>query len=316
MPEPHIRPGRDADAAGFIALIGACWAEYPDVVFDIDGEVPELRALASYYAEKGGTLWAAEAKGGEIVGMVATVPVSGKPEEPAWEIARMYVLRPWRGSGLAHRLLDTAEAHARTHGARHSVLWSDTRFRAAHRFYEKRSYVRTGFLRALDDLSHTLEFGFAKPLAGIVARPLSAASAASAARNLASILCASAPREPVSEAKSAAHWRKVAAEIAAGMRILIAAWNEGVIAGSVEIALPPPEAGPALLEHFMVAAGSRAPDIGRALLKVVEVAAQGAGRRTLVAMVRVGDAAEDLLREDGWKAGMPAPLGLWWRAFT
>ena len=24
-----IRPGRDADAAGFIALIGACWGEIP-----------------------------------------------------------------------------------------------------------------------------------------------------------------------------------------------------------------------------------------------------------------------------------------------
>ena len=26
-----IRAGRDDDAAGFIALIGACWAEYPSM---------------------------------------------------------------------------------------------------------------------------------------------------------------------------------------------------------------------------------------------------------------------------------------------
>ena len=68
-----IRPGRDADADGFIALIGACWAEYPGIVLDVDGEMPELRALAAYYTGKGGALWAAEADG-RVVGMVATAP--------------------------------------------------------------------------------------------------------------------------------------------------------------------------------------------------------------------------------------------------
>ena len=33
-----LRPARDGDAAGFIALIGACWAEYPGCVLDVDGE--------------------------------------------------------------------------------------------------------------------------------------------------------------------------------------------------------------------------------------------------------------------------------------
>ena len=43
---PHIdiRPGRDSDADGFIALIGACWESYPGIVLDVDGEMPELRA--------------------------------------------------------------------------------------------------------------------------------------------------------------------------------------------------------------------------------------------------------------------------------
>ncbi|MDE2008069.1 MAG: GNAT family N-acetyltransferase, partial [Rhodospirillales bacterium] len=64
---PPLRPGRDADADGLIALIGACWGEYPGIVLDVDGEVPELRALASYFADTGGALWVAEA-GGTIVG--------------------------------------------------------------------------------------------------------------------------------------------------------------------------------------------------------------------------------------------------------
>jgi hypothetical protein len=53
---PRLRPGRDADAEGFIALIGACWAAYPGCVLDVDGEVPELRALATHFAGQGGAL--------------------------------------------------------------------------------------------------------------------------------------------------------------------------------------------------------------------------------------------------------------------
>ena len=66
------------------------------------------------------------------------------------------------------------------------MLWSDTRFDRAHRFYEKRSYVRQGPIRVLDDISNSLEFGYAKPVAGI--EVLDAAAAASAERRLAEIL--------------------------------------------------------------------------------------------------------------------------------
>jgi GNAT superfamily N-acetyltransferase len=157
-PVALLRAGRDADAEGFIALIGACWSEYPGIVFDVDGELPELRALASHYADKGGALWAAEVDG-DVVGMIAVAPLGDADE---WEIGRLYVLPAWRGSGLAHRLLDTAEAHARDARAGRLALWSDTRFDRAHRFYEKRGYRRDGPIRALSDKSNTLEFGYAK----------------------------------------------------------------------------------------------------------------------------------------------------------
>ena len=35
---------------------------------DVDGEMPEVRALAAYYAGRGGALWAAE-RDGAIAGM-------------------------------------------------------------------------------------------------------------------------------------------------------------------------------------------------------------------------------------------------------
>ena len=164
-PAPPIRPGRDEDADGFIALIARCWADYPGCVMDVDGEMPELRALAAYYAGQGGALWAAE-RDGAIAGMVAARPDA----DGAWEICRVYADPAMHGTGLGHRLLDATEAHARAHGARRLVLWSDTRFDRAHRFYETRGYVRAGGLRALDDLSNSLEYGYAKPLGACAVR--------------------------------------------------------------------------------------------------------------------------------------------------
>ncbi|MCS6920626.1 MAG: GNAT family N-acetyltransferase [Elioraea sp.] len=157
----QLRPGRDEDAEGFIALIGACWAEYPGCVLDVDGEVPELRALASHFGAKGGALWAAELEG-SIIGMVGIAP-AGLAE--VWELSRFYVAAPYRGTGLAAHLLALAEDHAVARGANRLVLWSDTRFTRSHRFYEKHGWRRTGQTRSLADLSATVEFRFEKAVA-------------------------------------------------------------------------------------------------------------------------------------------------------
>ncbi len=261
------------------------------MILDVDGEVPELRELASYYATKGGALWVAEDEGGAVVGMVAALPCD---EADPWEIARMYVARPFRGTGLAHRLLDGAEAHARAAGARRLRLWSDTRFRSAHRFYEKRSYVRVGPLRVLGDRSCSLEFGYAKPLAGIMAEALGAAATASAARVLGRL----APRPE-------AYWRTLAAEAAAGRSSLIVAWNEGVIVGSLELAIP--RTGPACLEQLLLAPDARGETIGAALLAAAERAAGNLGLPLLTAAVPDGAALQPLLIGAGWTLGGRIP---------
>lgn len=166
VPSATIRPGCDADAAGITALIGACWAEYPDIVLDVDGEMPELRALATYYQTKGGPLWVAEAAGG-IVGMIAARPHGDK----VWEMCQIYVLPDWHGGGLGHRLLDVAEAHALAAGATRLELWSDTRFRRAHRFYEKRGYKQAGPTRELNDRSNSIEFHYVLSIDGTEREP-------------------------------------------------------------------------------------------------------------------------------------------------
>lgn len=302
MANPIIRPGRDSDADPIIALIGACWSQYPGVLLDVDGEMPELRALASYYADKGGALWVAEA-GGTVVGMIATSPL----DAGAWEICRVYVLPDHHGGGLGHRLLDTAEAHAIAAGAQRLVLWSDTRFDRAHRFYEKRSYVRSGPIRVLDDISHSLEFAYAKPVNGI--ERLDAAAAASAVPRLAQILVACVEEgaavgflPPLAPETARGFWQSVAKQVAAGSCVLLAGWVNGVLAGTVSLVLAQAQNQPhrAEVEKLLVHPASRRRGLARKLMQRVEQEAVRAQRCLLVLDTQAGAPAETLYRALGW----------------
>jgi GNAT superfamily N-acetyltransferase len=307
-----LRPGRDADAAGFIALIEACWAEYPGCILDVDGELPELRALASWFDEARGALWVAE-RDGQLVGMVGTRPLR---EDEAWEICRMYVAGDARGSGLAQRLLDTAEAHAREAGAKRMVLWTDTRFARAHGFYEKRGYVRQGSIRILDDVSKSLEFRYAKPARGLIVEALDAAAAASAERRLAELLVACVAGggavpflPPLSPERARGVWQRVSSEVAQGKRVLLAAWLDGQLAGTVQLDLGTPENQPhrAALGLLLVDPAFRRQGIARALLQRADQAAWAHGRSLMTLETRDGDAGEALYRALGWQEGGRIP---------
>jgi GNAT superfamily N-acetyltransferase len=295
-----IRPGRDTDADAFIDLIGGCWAEYPGCVMDVDGENPELRALATYYAGKGGALWAAE-EAGRLIGMVATRPL----DDGAWEICRVYVARAARGTGLAHRLLDTAEAHARTQGAERLDLWSDTRFDAAHRFYEKRGYLRRGPVRVLGDLSNSIEFHYSRPVRGLAVEALDVAAAASAGSALSalSLACAAAGEGALTAEpqRIAAFWRRAASDVAAGERRLLIGWAEGEPCGVVllDLAMPPRQAHRAALALLLVHPGARRRGLGRRLLAAAEAEARRAGRELLTFEAPADGAGEAFARASG-----------------
>jgi GNAT superfamily N-acetyltransferase len=301
-----LRPARDEDSEGFIALIDACWSEYPNCILDVDAEVPELRALATYFAEAGGAFWTAEA-GGRVVGMAGTRPLH---QDSAWEICKVYVDAAHRGTGLAHRLLETAEAHARQAGAARLVLWTDTRFEAAHRFYEKRGYVRQGSIRILDDISKSLEFRYTKPLQGLVVEALDAAAAVSVERRLARLLvdCVADGasltfRAPLALAAAEAHWKRVSSDVALGKAVLLVAWQDGALAGAVMLLLDTPENQPhrADVAKLMVDPAARRHGVGRALMQRAEQAARGIGRRLLLLDTRRGTPAEALYRALGWR---------------
>ncbi|MGG5821523.1 GNAT family N-acetyltransferase [Falsiroseomonas sp. HW251] len=311
--KPILRPGRDEDSEGFISLIEGCWSEYPGCVMDVDGELPELRALATYFTQAGGALWAAEQEG-RIVGMAATRPMNPAAErqhdrDKAWEICKVYVAKLARGTGLAHALLGAAEDHARATGAERLVLWTDTRFETAHRFYEKRGFVRQGSIRILDDISKSLEFRYGKPLTGLVVEALDAAAAASAERRLAELLVGAVAQgaslewlPPLDAGVARAYWKRVSSDVALGKAVLLVAWLEGELVGTVQLGLDMPENAPHRTEVSKLLVDPRVArqGVGAALMRRVEQAARGIGRRLLVLDTRRGSAAEALYRELGW----------------
>jgi GNAT superfamily N-acetyltransferase len=297
-----IRPGRDTDGPAIIALIAACWSAYPGIRMDVDREMPELHALAGYYAGQGGTLWIAEADG-KVTGMIAVRPAG----QAVWEICRVYVDPVRHGSGLGHALLDQAERHAIAAGAERLTLWTDTRFDRAHRFYEKRSYVRQGPLRVLNDLSNSLEFHYAKPVNGVEA--LDIAAATSAETRLADILiaCVEAGASvsflpPLSRGKAKAFWHRVAAEVGTGKRVLLAAWRDGVMGGSGMLDLATPENQPhrAEVQKVLVHPAFRRCGLARQIMQALDQSAQTAGRTLLTLDTSAGDASEALYRALGW----------------
>jgi GNAT superfamily N-acetyltransferase len=302
-PASMLRAGRDEDADTYIRLIGDAWAEFPGIVFDVDGELPELRSLASHFAALDGALWLAE----DGSGMVATRPLR---EDQAWEIGRMYVAKAARGTGLAQHLLTTAEAHARAQGAERMILWTDTRFEAAHAFYEKAGYVRQGAIRLLDDLSRSLEFRYTKPCQGLVVEMLDAAAAASSERRLAEILIGCVAEgasvsflPPMPREKARAFWKRVSTEVAQNQRILLVAWLDGMLAGTVQLALESQENQPyrVEVEKLLVDPGLRRRGVGSALVHRAEQAAQRLGRRLMTLDTRGAAPGEALYRRLGWQ---------------
>jgi putative acetyltransferase len=157
---PPIRTARDDDAPGVIELIGSVFAEYPGVLFLVDEELPELRGIASWARDGGGEMWVAEREG-RIVGTCGYTRASAPG---GFELKKLYVAASERESGLGSALTSHVEKHIAERGAAFVDLWSDTRFVTAHRFYEKRGYVRGG-TRDLGDKSDTVEFYFRKELA-------------------------------------------------------------------------------------------------------------------------------------------------------
>lgn len=154
-----IRPGRDGDGPAMAALIATIFTEYEDCPF-VPEEFPELAAPASHYAARQGALWVAE-EAGQIVGCLALYETWQKG---VFALAKVYLGADRRGSGLAARLLEQAEAFAADRGGSRLTLWSDTRFASGHAFYRKHGFQQEAGVRQLHDVARTVEFRFSRPI--------------------------------------------------------------------------------------------------------------------------------------------------------
>lgn len=151
-----LREAADEDWWDVVALVSACWAEYPGCVMDAHGECPDLLEPASAYRQAGGEFWVVTDPCENVVAVAGWKPLASG----AVELERMYVSPRWRRHGVASFLAEKVESVAAERSALSVELWSDTRFETAHAFYERRGYVRSEQHRSLGDLSNTVEHHF------------------------------------------------------------------------------------------------------------------------------------------------------------
>ena len=156
----ELRPARDDDARALIALVEACWSEYPSIVLAVEAEVPELRAIDSHFRKLGGEFWVV-ARERRIVASVGWSPAA---EPGGIELRKLYVSPSERRRGLGRALCELVETDARAQNAAFIDLWSDVLFRDAHRLYERMGFVRGAETRKLADLSGTVEYYYRKDL--------------------------------------------------------------------------------------------------------------------------------------------------------
>lgn len=158
---PSYRPARDEDATDLIALVGTCFALYPGCVLDVDGEEPILRRFAGTIRAAGGATRVAVDGTDRVIGMIAWEP----KDADTVELRKLYVHPDAQRRGIGRTLTDWVLGEAAVFGASRVILWSDTRFSDAHRLYERAGFRRGPDTRALNDLSHTVEYFFDRPIA-------------------------------------------------------------------------------------------------------------------------------------------------------
>lgn len=159
MTDFKFRPAQDGDAAGLIALLVDIFAEYEGCRLDVDGEMPELRQPATYADETDARWWVVEGDG-NVLASVCACPA----DDASIELKRLYVASSARRQGLGARLVELVEREAVRRAAPRIFLWTDTRFRDAHRLYERLGYVRGPQLRVLHDASNSIEYRYDKEL--------------------------------------------------------------------------------------------------------------------------------------------------------
>jgi len=118
---------------------------------------------------------------------------------------------------------------------------------------------------------------------------------------------------PMSLSKAAAYWRGVADQVARGESLVLAAFDDAAIVGTVTLILKQPENQPhrADLAKMLVHRGARRRGVGAALLQGAEASALDEGRTLLVLDTASAD-AERVYARGGWqRLGEIPDYALW-----
>jgi putative acetyltransferase len=183
--DASIRDAEDSDAGSLVQIIAAIMGEFPGCIFDLDSDFPELKKPRSSFENDGGRFWVVERCSRSIGAQDTSVPANRREtnareigeseivgcfgflpaEDPAGiELQRVYLRPEFRGTGLATRMFKIVQAVAHQRSAHFIELWTDSRFRAAQRFYEKVGFQRLPNERLLNDRSRSSEYHYLLPL--------------------------------------------------------------------------------------------------------------------------------------------------------
>lgn len=111
---------------------------------------PNLGRFSEIYNSDGNKYWVAENEEGKVVGGVGIGKLDGI--EDVCELQKMYCLPEIRGTGVSHRLIETALEYAKKYYSR-CYLETLENMVAAQKFYEK-----YGFERILEPIVKTEHF--------------------------------------------------------------------------------------------------------------------------------------------------------------
>jgi len=108
--------------------------------------------------------------------------------------------------------------------------------------------------------------------------------------------------EPFSHEQARAVFEAVAADIDAGRRLLLAAFDEGRVVGTVQVvlALPPNQPHRGEIAKLLVHRTARRRGVAELLMQHAESEARAEGKTLLVLDTVTGDAAERLYARLGW----------------
>jgi putative acetyltransferase len=168
-----VRNATNRDTEGLTSTIKEVYDEYSFPWFP-DGYHADLYDVEQHYWRNGHGFWVAETLEDEprIVGTCAlhmfdslplgspVVEVDGQARAAGADcsLERLYVRAEGRGQGVGATLFQHAIYAALDHGKRRMEIWSDKRFEAAHRLYEKFGAVQIGE-RLCHDPDQSPEYG-------------------------------------------------------------------------------------------------------------------------------------------------------------